>query len=296
MNCYFLSDVLSHLKIDGEYAGTVYLNPLYLKAETQPSLVEFLPTSRHLSPVYFSPNTQELSGLRVENGLLFYPQFSQKNDFSFKLIFQQKYHSSGGEITLTVVEDGSPKFYLDGAIYSVKSLPFTPEQSTAEFYGEYLAVSFFKKKTALFLFNLHSGELLFSDIVDEFYLTDVLTVKKSYKTVTETVITEAWELGHTARLKSVSDEKGKELLSLNRKLLPLAFFENAIIGARVDGVCTAEFAKNSSNLREFLGSVKKVLPSPTCDSAVWLIGGNCVTNATLSYKNGLIDNVFLDDF
>ena len=64
-------------------------------------------------------------------------------------ISQKKYNFLGGELTLTVTEDLIPKFYLDGSFYFLSSLPFIPDSSSVEFYGDYAFVSFSKKKSTL---------------------------------------------------------------------------------------------------------------------------------------------------
>ena len=296
MNFYFLSDALSHLKIDGEYAGTIFQNAKKLTLSTAPSLVEFLPCRSEFSPVTLSQNVENPCILKVKNGVLYYPRFFKKPSGIFKVISQKNYNFYGGELTLTVTEDLIPKFYLDGSFYFLSSLPFIPDSSNVEFYGDYAFVSFYKKKTALFIFRISDGKQVYFDLVDNYRVSEVLTVEKSYKNVTKTTVLERWNLTPTVHLLSVSDEKQKPLYSLNEKLLPLAFFENAVIGGDVKDVVTAEFSKNAEKLREFLGKIRKVIPSLLGDGAVWLIQDGKVSEATLSIKNGLIDNVFLEDF
>ncbi|MBO7214677.1 MAG: hypothetical protein J6V66_04185 [Clostridia bacterium] len=296
MNFYFLSDIESHLKIDGEYAGIVSRNALYYTADTKPNLVEFLPLNSRFYQVYGGENSKDLGVFKVENGALFYPRFSQKHNLDFRLVFQEKVSSFGKEITVTVVEDGRVKLYLDGGVVDVKTLPFSPDKVEVKIEGEFLVLSFIKKKIALFIYHLQSGGLVYLDVVDEFSISSVLQVKKRHKTLTKTTVVERWNLSFSASLVECFSEMEKPYEYLNEKLIPLAFFENAILGGDVKAVVSKEFNEKTERLREFLGGVKRAIISPTDSNAVWLIGDCGVTNATLLYKNRLIDNVFLDDF
>lgn len=296
MNLYFLSDVESHIKIDGEYAGKAHLNLLKFQSHSLPNLVEFLPENDAYLPSYGNENSNLLRKFKTPDGYLYFPLFQRRNDGAFKVIFQNVYHTFNGDVTLTVVNDLGVKFYLDGALYHVLSLPFTPDFTNVEITGDFLVVSFKKEKTALFIYSISNKTLLFSDLIDEYFLTDTLTVKKAYAVTTKTTVIERWELSSSFKLKSVTDEKQKPFDCIHPILIPLAFFENAVIGASTKEITTPAFNSKSSSLREFLGNVKHAVFSPINANSIWLIGEKTITDATLVYENGLIDNVILDDF
>ncbi len=292
MNCYFLSEIPCFLKVDGEYAGVVSRNLTKAYFTKPPTLVELLPLSDDFSPVYSFYNSKRLKPLKTADGYLYYPLFKPKKDQKFKVVFQKNFSN----ITLTVTEDNGVKFYIDGSFFFVGSLSFSPLECSVDFYGNYACVSFKRNKTAIFIFETQSGKLEFSDVCDEFLLSDFLTVKKNFSNLTKTTIVEKWQISSPFKIISTEDEKERDFRLLNDCLLPLAFFENAIIGASLKGVTTPNFFEKTKNLREFLGKVLRVIQSPVQDNAVWLIGENAVSSATLSFNNGLVDNIFIDDF
>lgn len=292
MNCYFLSEIPCFLKVNGEYAGVASRNLTTANLLSPPTLVEFLPLSDDFSPVYSFNNSKRLKPLKTPDGYLFYPLFKPKKDQKFKVVFQKNF----SQITLTVTEDNGVKFYIDGSFFFVGSLSFSPLDSTVDFYGNYACVSFKRNKTAIFIFDSSCGKLEFSDVCDEFSISDFLTVKKRFSNLTKTTIVEKWQLSSPFKLISIEDEKERGFRHLNNSLLPLAFFENAIIGASLKEITTANFFERTKDLKEFLGKVLKVVQSPIQDNAVWLIGENALSSATLSFNNGLVDNIFIDDF
>ena len=121
-------------------------------------------------------------------------------------------------------------------------------------------------------------------------------MKKRFLCLTKTTLIEKWELSSPFKILAIEDEKERDFRLIPKFLLPLAFFENALIGASLKEITTKAFYDKTENLREFLGKVLKVIISPTDSDAVWLIGENGISSATLSFYNGLVDNLFVDDF
>ena len=296
MNCYFLSEIPSYLKVDGEYAGVINRNMQKGTFQNKPSLIEFLPCSEDFSPVYFYEKSPLLKQFRTPDGYLYFPRFNPKRNLPFKMVFQRSFSCFSGNLTLTVTEDNGVKFFVDGCFCTVNALPFSPCECAVDFYGEFAVISFKRNKIALFVYRISDGSLAFSDVCDEFSLGEFLTVKKRYLNVTKTTVIENWKLSSPCALVSVTDEKEKDFRFLDGYLLPLAFFENATVGASVKEIVTQNFYQKTESLREFLGKVLRVVISPLNENAVWLIGENGVSSATLSLNNGLIDNLFIDDF
>ena len=295
MNLYFLSEITAHLKVDGEYLGTVSKNMLVGESENEPKLVEFLPLSADFSPVYYTPYSPEVKRYLSPDGLLFLPIFPPKHSGGFKVLFQRALQSFSGQITITVTVDSGAKLYVDGAFCKVVEIPFIPSDFSAEIYGDLLAVSFYKKKTALYIFRL-DGTLEYFDVVDEFQISSLLTDDKRYKNSTLTTIIEKWNLSSPFSLIERVDKKEKDFFLLPKQMLPLAFFENAKIGGSIKEIATPNFYQKAENLRGFLGKILGVVPSPKNEGEVWILGENNLSIATLSLKNGLVDNVFIEDF
>ena len=88
MNCYFLSDIPAHLKIDGEYKGVACKNLSYLNVDNTP-LFEFLPLNQAYCSVYSTKNSKNLKIFNFYNDKLIYPIFTLKNCHPFKVLNQK---------------------------------------------------------------------------------------------------------------------------------------------------------------------------------------------------------------
>lgn len=294
MNYYFLSEIPAHVKINGEYKGIVNDNLCSAKIDFENPLFEFLPTLDKFSAVYGDKTSKNIKIFRVNDELLVYPIYPLKNDNPFKLIGQKSKSSYSVSANVTVVADGAVKFFLDGSVTDVKTLPFTPKDFEINLFSNFIMLTFTLDKTAIFIYSQESQNLVFSDLVNEYYLSDYLTVKKGYKTVTGTFIEQDWALSQTPTLVATRDVKQKDFFEIHPQLLPLAFFENLILGADVKSVITRELNDRLLELKEFLGNVVKAVISP--DDRIWLIKENILTLAQVEFENRLISNVLTEDY
>lgn len=296
MDCYFLSDIPSYLKINGKYLGVVSTNLSYLDIDDNDCFFEFLPFSNDFLPCYGSAPNHTLRIFNVLGNKIVYPVFNHLPRLPFKFIMQKSDSFSGQPITVTVYQDGSVKFFIDGCINDIKSLPFSPKDLDVKFYLNYVFISFSGEKIALYVYDLTTKKLVFSNVVSEFYLGGDLTVKKSYQTVTQTKIIERWNLSGEFSFLSCRDEKQTDYEFLHPALTPIAFFENAVIGGSVEKIVTPSFNDKIPAFKEFIGSVIKVIKPPFDEHAVYLIKNDSVSVCTLEYENRLISNVLIDDF
>ncbi|MBR6737997.1 MAG: hypothetical protein IKL82_06565 [Clostridia bacterium] len=297
MIIYVSSDLPAYFKINGEYASKVNKNLKSFEVYDDNALFEILPTNSNYLPCYGDVfGGTNLKAFKVQGGVLLYPVFKPQVVFGFKMLGQVSCDVGGVLTQLSVVLDGLCRFYLDGALSVVENLPFIPEKY--ELYHEkgLLFASFSREKTALFIYDVSTRRLVYSDVVSAFSFSETLTVKKEYLTTIYTTITERWNLIGEVSLISTHDEKEKSFLSLNPSLIGVAFFESVIIGASVEDVASPALIKRTKELKEFLGKVIRVLPSPSAKGEVWLITENEVIKGIPVYENGFINNVLLDDF
>ena len=295
MICYLLSNIPSYVKINGIYVGKISQNVKIIETENTP-FFEFLPENENFRCVYGCEKSQNLLIVKIKNSLFVTPNFSKLNCHPFKVLFQKQVTNYNHNVTITAVLDGCVKFFIDGFITSVKTLPFIPNGFDAYFYKKFLRVSFYAEKTALFIYSLDSGNLIFSDLVDEFSVTDIIETKKRYFIVTKSVINEQWTLDENSKLILRRDFKERDFFQIHPSLIPLAFFENVNINASVKDIVTPDFNSKITNLYSFLGKSNAVINSPFNKDEVLLIKNDVITSVKCEFTNRLISNVFAEDY
>ena len=292
---FFLADVTSHLKVNGEYLGIVSNNLKKCYTKKSNYFYEFLPVNDNFNICYGDCNAKSVKVFDFLNRRLVCPVFSLKTTLPFKILFQKQISVNGILTTLTAVTDGCVKFYVDGILNDVGSLPFIPSSGEIYFYQNHLVVEFSNANTALFIYNINTKEKVFSDIIKSYELSTTLTVSKEFKNATKTTTIEEWNLS-TFSLLNRRDEKRINFFDLKPFLLPLAFFENVLIGASVSEIVTPSFNEKILSVKDFLGDIVKVIPSPTTKNECWLITNNGVTVCRLEYQNRLISNIVAEDY
>ena len=295
MNAFIFSEISAHLKVDGEYLGAVDGNLYSTEIFNLNPFFELYPKNQAYTPVYGDKNSKDIKICNINGDLIVYPIYPLKHDYPFKIIGQKHQSNYSTSVTVTVVCDGGVKFFIDGAVSDVKALPFIPTSFEIEILSNLITVAFSAEKTAFFMYDVESRKLIFSDLGDGFFISNNLTVKKSFNTVTKTTIEEEWTLSSTPTLVSRKDIKVKDFLEIHPYLLPLAFFENLIIGGGVDNIVAPNLKNRINDLQEFLGKVIKVIPSRLGEE-VLLIKNDGVSATKLEFNNRLISNVLVEDY
>ena len=153
MNCYFLSDIPSYLKINGEYKGIASVNLSSISLDREECFFEFLPFSSNYQSCYGNSSNHTLRVFNVKGNKIVYPVFHHLPTLPFKFIAQKTDSYHGQPITVTVYQDGVVKFFIDGVVNDIKSLPFLPYSIEIKFYLNYVFISFHDEKIALFVFS-----------------------------------------------------------------------------------------------------------------------------------------------
>lgn len=293
---YFLSSIPCYLKINGSYLGEVDNNLKLVESSDNLTFLEFLPKDNLFYPVYGNENCDFMRVFKVDYGRLYHPVFLLKKRLSMKVLFQKTETFNFGKIIITCMTDGDVKVFLDGFISDVKTLPFIPKECEILLLDGYVAILLNGVKTAVLLYDVSTQKLCFSDVSDSVHFSDVLTLEKRYQTVTKTTIKETWSMTNEVKLLSLETNLEKPYREISENLLPLAFFENASLGADLKEIVTSNFYEKTTNLKSFLGDVISVVLSPTDSREVWLIQNDIALKGRLVKKGNLIDNVILDDF
>ena len=295
MNAFIFSEISAHLKVNGEYLGVVNNNLYHVENIGDNCFLEPYPKNHSYAPVYGDKNSKDIKIFNLNGDLIIYPIYPLRHDYPFKIIGQKQKSSYSIYVTVTVILDGCVKFFIDGAVSDVKALPFIPTSFEVDIVSNIITVAFSAEKTAFFMYDTESKKLVYSDVASGFFLSDNLSVKKEFNTITKTCIEEEWTVSSTPTLISFKDIKSKDFLEIHPQLLPLAFFENLIIGAKVENIVTPNLNGRISELKEFLGKIIKVIPSRT-NGETLLIKSDGVSLAKLEFNNRLISNVLVEDY
>ena len=295
MNAFIFSEISAHLKINGEYMGVVDGNLYNAEIFSLNPFFELYPKNQAYTPVYGDNNCKDIKIFNVNGDLIIYPIYPLKHDYPFKVIGQKQQSNYSIFVTVTVILDGGIKFFIDGAVSDVKALPFIPTNFEIDILSNVITVAFSAEKTAFFMYDIESRKLVYSDVGDGFFLSNNLAVKKNFNTVTKTSIEEEWTISPNPTLISRKDIKVKDFLEIHPHLLPLAFFENLIIGGGVENIVTPSLNSRISDLNKFLGKVIKVIPSHLGED-ILLIKNDGVSVAKLEFNNRLISNVLVEDY
>lgn len=294
LKAYFVSDIDCALKIDGKYLGIIDKN-LYSHTLNGDELLEFLPLNSDFSPFYSLVNGTEIKSFNLAYGKLFYPVFKSGLHLPFKLLGQRRVNLGGKEVVVTLISDGGVKFYVDGAFYVVSSLPFIPKNFDVTIVNDVIVIVFVSDKTAVFIYDFNGNEV-FKCTCSGASIDKALTIKNRFGSVIKADVLTEYSLSSDFKMLSQKEHKEKNFYDIHPSLFTLAFFELVAIGVNVKEVLTPKMSEKSTSLKDFLGKVIRVLPSPNNPNQAWLVSDDKVSEASLDIRNGLIDNIYINDY
>ena len=294
MNYYFISDTKYHLKINGNYLGKVGKNLLFTENVSNPAFFEFLPTSDDYYPLYTDledkTNVKTFSFL---DGEVIIPLFKKRLHSSFKVLGQKQFFIRNSPNVLSVVVDGSNKFYVDGSVTLIDKLPFTPENFEVFECNNYTFFSFHGQKTLLIGYDFTglSKKMIYKDVVDDFEIKNNLTTRKRYDLTNPLIITEEWEITSPLNLISRTTNLEKSVYDVPKQLLPLSFIETLSVKGDVTEYLSPQLKERASDLYEFIGSPIYAFTSPKNLLDVVCITKDKLSIYSLEFKDNLVSNI-----
>ncbi len=223
MKCFFCSDNSAFLKCNGSFLGEINCNLKYCEV-LKNSLIEVLPTSKTLLPLYV--NSSNFLGTFTANFNeyhLFYFKLNKRRNLPFKLLKQQNFYENGNNYTITIISDGVLKFYLDGGVYALDELPINPTSVDLKIYGNYLFLSFYSKKVAIFVYDITNSNLVYKNLVDAFEINDTFTTTTYKNCGVDIVIKEKWHYDSGFLKNEKSVQKNASIFSINKNILAVIF-------------------------------------------------------------------------
>lgn len=295
MKAFFYSNKEAYLKCNGAFLGEVNCN---LKTANVPtnSLLEFLPKNPNYVPTYSSEKGGALVKVHpLFNGVFYYVNYEKKRTFPYKILSQNKYRLNGDVYALTVLIDGTIKFYIDGAFIITDELPFIPASCKLEYVNGYIFAIFYGKRTAIYAYSLKNACLCYKNLVDEFTLESHFSTKTIYKNVVEIQVEETYELGVNFSLINKIATKNTSAFNVNKNLIPLLFFDLILNGVNASEILSKNLTEKQSELREFIGSVNHFFLNPYCKNEVVALYENKLSIYELEIKNDIIVNIIEKD-
>ena len=255
MDYFFISNIPYHLKINGNYLGKATKNLKVLSIFDDISFLEFLPINDKYFPTY--ADKTNLGGIKkfpLFSGEIILPTFQKKPPTAFKILCQKQFLVNGLSYLLSVVLDGAVKFYVDGNIAILDSLPFIPTDCQVYTHGSFVFFTFTANKTAIigYDFSFSTPKIIFRDLVDEFEISSPLKTKKHYDFINPITILEEWDLSSPLTLISRKTNLVKPLNEIPNKLIPLSFMETVSVMGDLSIYLTPELNERANDLYQFI--------------------------------------------
>ncbi len=294
MRLFFVSKIPAFVKINGELLIKINENLIFTDYDDEIFLLEILPTNPNFEPIFceFKENKQ-LKIFDFLNGKLIFPTFNRKRNHKYQVVYQKRFSLLNSEHLLSVISDGSIKFYLDGTFILTDELPFIPVSCDIKAYNNFLILSFTNKLTALFVYHIQNDKLVLSykDIISEFSFDNVLTTKKQIFTPINAVLVENWEFSNPLKILNVSLNSNFSIYSINKHLIPLFFFETFKYGYVETSILSDNLKERIKDLLSFVGTPICVFPHPYNIEKTVVITENLVNIYSLEFNNNLITNI-----
>lgn len=302
---YFLCATPCAVKLNGEFVGTADQNFTFLDLDE--GFLEFIPLDQTFYQVnlYLDKkpvkSAQNVKIIDLYGGLLIIPQFSKKLFSEFRLIAKQSF-SLSKNVGVSCYNHGGVKLFLSCENdFFIDGLPFTPEkvifESCAYKGNEYVVAVCIAKNTLILGYRV-SGKItpVFKNVCNGFeFKNNVVTTLENKNDLLSHSISSSWAFEEDVRLINYTISTKRSPFSLPEKLIPYAFFEELLIGGDCSVFLIPKLKDKATDLKEFLGDFKQVLPPPhfVGDDLITLLYDDKVEYAKIETSNGLISNVIL---
>ena len=302
---YFLCATPCAIKLNGEYKGIANQNFSFLDFDA--GFLEFVPLDQTFYEVsVFLDGTnhttiQNCKLIDLYGGFLIIPKFSKKLCADFKLIQKNAFQLSS-KISVSCYNHGGVKLFLSNEHdFFIDSIPFTPEKvkfETCAYKGNEYIVAVCMAKKSLILGYRVNGKIsqVFKNLCDGYgFENNTITTLENKADLLCHSISSKWAFEESVRLVNFIISTKRSPFSLPEKLIPYAFFEEILIGGDATVFLTPNLKEKATNLKEFLGDFKKVLPPPhfKSDDLITLLYDDKVEYAKIELLGGLISNIFI---
>ena len=294
MDYFFISNIPYHLKINGEYFGKVSKNLKVLSLSEPISFMEFLPINNRYFPTYADQtNLDGIKKFHFLNGDIILPNFDKKPLNLFKILYQKQFTVNGLSYLLSVVLDGTVKFYVDGNVAIIDTLPFIPTDCEIYTLSNLVFFTFSHSKTAIigYDFSFSNPKLIFKDLVDEFEINSLLKIKKHYDFINPITLFEEWDLSSNVTLLSRKTEFLRKLNEIPKQLISLSFMQTVSVMGDLALYLTNELCSRANDIYEFIKKPTLLFNSPNSFEEVVSITDSEIFTYKFEFSGSLICNL-----
>ncbi|MCM1440838.1 MAG: hypothetical protein NC131_16805, partial [Roseburia sp.] len=189
------------------------------------------------------------------DALVYIREYSVK-DNKIEVLHQQRFAGN----LITVFSQGGVYLSIDGAEYSLKALPLSFKQMTAqEFVLGGRQVYALNDKKRLIVIS-ESGKIVYMNAASDFEFSDTLKVTADFETCTAAQA--VCEYSYDGEKLTLLSADVKETRPPERDIIPFAFFESALVGADFGKYLCDELKAKAHNLKSYLGEYVSVTVPP----------------------------------
>ena len=307
MILYILCSTPCAIKCDGKYLGCV--GDDYGILETDECYLEFIPLDNSYlqtgllirgKPV----RRGDVAVYDLDGGYLVAPSFSRKLVTDYRLIGKAAIPFSRGKVIAALESENGIKL----SVYTEKSfarenLPIPADSVKFDRVAgggkEYLIAYVTGRRTAVFGFEISDDVVLrFKNACDSYsFVNGNLALTELKGDVMLHTVTSVWRFGNTVDCVKFDIKARRAAYSLPEKLIPIAFFEQILIGGDPSDFLSPRLKARAAEAADFIGEFSAVLPPPhfKSDKSAMLLCTDRVRYAETDVVGGAIDGIRLSD-
>ena len=296
MKYYFFSPIRSALFADGAPTAVLDNNLFFFETDSKVnfeirSFCDFELCRALSCAPEFDENIKRYS---FYGGEMLIPDFKRKLRRNIALLFEKRTSVFGAEYVVNAHIDGFFKLSVQGCRDCV-TVPIRIEPKGLEVFkhDSFIVVEAKDRLKNVFVFGTEPLKLLSSIVCDDYALSDVLSITKRKRGVSEYIVREHYGFsgGFSLLGKDLISKKPANFIK-NRLLNSQFFLEIAIFGGDITPFLGANIRNEAKKIAEFIGGASHVFPPCEKDRPeTFSILGDSVKYAKIFYENDKIIDI-----
>lgn len=232
--------------------------------------------------------------------LLCYPTFVPVWNYPYKKLYEESLVYANYEYLISVVSDLGVKLNVKGYGNEVTvNLPFLPKTVQIKQAGrDLMLIDAVSGLHNIILISLPDLQVKFSDLCNEYEITDTLTIKNKIKGVFGYLKTRVYGYDGKVNLIKQNFERIGNLNDLPIELIPYAFLEEVRLGVDYQRFLSNDLLDSDKLIKEFFGQIKFILPPfyKELPDTYAVVSDNGVKYAKFTVLDGKIADISLENY